>query len=131
LQAHFSAPSNVRRKLMSSTLSKELRNKLGVKSMPIRKGDQVKILRGKNAHVGIEGKVVEVYRKKWVIHIEGLNLEKKNGQRVPIGFDASKVAIVKLHMDKDRKALIEKKRAGKGETGKFSEEDIASNANTE
>lgn len=32
LQAHFTAPSNVRRKLMSAPLSTELRNKYGVSS---------------------------------------------------------------------------------------------------
>ncbi|KAA8895494.1 hypothetical protein FN846DRAFT_784976, partial [Sphaerosporella brunnea] len=31
-KAHFSAPSSVRRKLMSATLSKELREKYGVRS---------------------------------------------------------------------------------------------------
>ena len=34
---HFEAPSHIRRKLMSAPLSKELRQKYGVRSMPIRK----------------------------------------------------------------------------------------------
>ncbi|XP_027958462.1 60S ribosomal protein L26-like 1 [Eumetopias jubatus] len=38
---HFSAPSHVRRKIMSSPLSKELRQKYSVRSMPIRKDDEV------------------------------------------------------------------------------------------
>ena len=38
--------------------------------MPVVKGDKVKVLRG--TYKGKEGKVVEVYRKKWVIHIEGI-----------------------------------------------------------
>ncbi|XP_022349403.1 cone-rod homeobox protein-like [Enhydra lutris kenyoni] len=38
---HFNAPSNVRRKIMSSPLSKELRQKYNVRSMPIRKDDDV------------------------------------------------------------------------------------------
>jgi hypothetical protein len=29
-----------------------------------------------------EGKVVEVYRKKWVIHIERITKDKKNGERL-------------------------------------------------
>lgn len=29
---------------------------------------------------GREGKVVQVYRKKWVIHIERVNREKVNGK---------------------------------------------------
>ena len=62
-----------------------------VNAMPIVKGDKVKVLRGTNK--GKEGKVVEVYRKKWVIHIEGLTTEKTNGSTSKIGFDASKVEI--------------------------------------
>ena len=40
---HFNAPSHVRRKIMSSPLSKELRQKYNVRSMPIRKDDEVQV----------------------------------------------------------------------------------------
>lgn len=40
---HFSAPSHIRRKLMSAPLSKELRQKYNVRSMPIRKDDEVQV----------------------------------------------------------------------------------------
>lgn len=43
---HFTAPSSVRRKLMSAPLSKELRNKHHVRSMPIRRDDEVVVVRG-------------------------------------------------------------------------------------
>ncbi len=43
---HFQAPSHVRRVLMSAPLSKELRQKYGVRSMPIRKDDEVQVVRG-------------------------------------------------------------------------------------
>jgi large subunit ribosomal protein L26e len=36
-KSHFNAPSHVRRKIMSSPLSKDLRQKYNVRSMPIRK----------------------------------------------------------------------------------------------
>lgn len=48
-KAHFSAPSNLRYRLMSATLSKELRKKHGVRSMPLRKDDEVVILKGRNS----------------------------------------------------------------------------------
>uniref|UniRef100_A0A4W2EIQ1 Endoplasmic reticulum-Golgi intermediate compartment protein n=2 Tax=Bos TaxID=9903 RepID=A0A4W2EIQ1_BOBOX len=41
---HFNAPSHVRRKIMSSPLSKELRQKYNVRSMPIRKDDEVQVV---------------------------------------------------------------------------------------
>ncbi|KAG9641006.1 hypothetical protein KCU64_g12646, partial [Aureobasidium melanogenum] len=59
-KAHFSAPSSVRRTIMSAPLSKELREKYNVRSIPIRKDDEVTIVRGSNK--GREGKVTSVYR---------------------------------------------------------------------
>ena len=47
--------------------------------MPIRKDDEVQIVRGDNNYIGREGKVVQVYRKKWVIHVERLTKDKVNG----------------------------------------------------
>ena len=41
---HFNAPSHIRRKLMSSPLSKELRQKYNVRSIPIRKDDEVQVM---------------------------------------------------------------------------------------
>nr|CAD7200687.1 unnamed protein product [Timema douglasi] len=38
---HFQAPSHIKRRLMSAPLSKELRQKYNVRSMPIRKDDEV------------------------------------------------------------------------------------------
>ena len=123
-QAHFTASSVERRKLMSAPLSPELRSKhIGVRAVPVRKDDEVQVVRGtfKNR----EGKVVAVYRKKWVIHIERLNRDKVNGQAVPVGIDPSKVVITKLKMDKDRKALLDRKgKATEKGKGKFTEAEV-------
>ena len=64
---------------MSSALSSELRNKYHVRSMPVRKDDEVKVVRGN--YNGREGKVIQCYRKKWVIHIERITREKASGAR--------------------------------------------------
>jgi large subunit ribosomal protein L26e len=45
--------------------------------VPIRKDDEVQVVRG--TFKGREGKVVQVYRRKWVIHIERITREKVNG----------------------------------------------------
>ena len=75
-KAHFTAPSSERRKIMSAPLSSELRKKYGCRSMPVRKEDEVRVARG--TYKGKEGKVVQVYRKKWVIHVDKLTREKVN-----------------------------------------------------
>ena len=109
---------------MSSHLAKELREKHSVRSMPIRKGDEVTVVRGLNK--GQTGKVKTVYRKKFKIHIERLTKDKTNGQTVHIPVHPSNVFITKLKIGKDRKALMEKKaRSSKEAKGqKYSAKDI-------
>jgi large subunit ribosomal protein L26e len=40
---HFNAPSHIRRKIMSSPVSKDLQTKHGIKAIPIRKDDEVTV----------------------------------------------------------------------------------------
>ncbi|KAJ5134199.1 hypothetical protein N7526_005564 [Penicillium atrosanguineum] len=80
-KAHFSAPSSERRVRMSASLSKELREKYNVRSIPLRKDDEVTIVRGSNK--GREGKITTVYRLKYVVHVERV-----------------------LHLDKDREQIL-------------------------
>ena len=95
-----------------------------VRAVPIRKDDEVTVVRG--SFKGREGKVVQVYRKKWVIHIERITREKVNGATVNVGVDPSKVVITKLKIDKDRKALLERKMGNGAEKGKgkFTEDEV-------
>ncbi|GMI22074.1 hypothetical protein TeGR_g11034 [Tetraparma gracilis] len=109
-KAQFSADSESRRKMMACQLSKELRLKHNVRSMPVRAEDEVQVVRG--AFKNREGKVVAVLRKKWVIHIERITREKANGSTLQVGIDASKCVITKLKMDSDRKKALDRKARG-------------------
>ena len=58
------------------------------------------------------------------IYIERIQREKANGATTHVGIHPSKVAIVKLKMDKDRKAIIDRRAKGRAEVlgkdkGKF------------
>lgn len=117
---------------MSAPLSKELKQKYTVRSMPIRKDDEVQVVRGhyKGNQVG---KVVQVYRKKFVVYIERIQREKANGTNVYVGVHPSKCLIVKLKMDKDRKKILDRRAAGRRaalakEKGKYTEESAAASA---
>ncbi|TID21276.1 gb [Venturia nashicola] len=110
-KTHFSAPSSVRRNIMSAPLSKELRAQYNVRSIPIRKDDEVTVVRGSNK--GREGKVTSVYRLKYIIHVERLVREKSNGQSIPLGVDPSKVVVTKLKLDKDRENILERIKTGR------------------
>ncbi|KJE97213.1 60S ribosomal protein L26 [Capsaspora owczarzaki ATCC 30864] len=124
-KAHFAAPSSVRRILMSAPLSKELRTKHGIRSLPIRKDDEVTVVRG--SHKQTTGKVSAVYRRKWVIHLDSLNREKPNGGTVAVGLDPSKVVITKIKTDANRRALLERKaKHAAAAKGKHTQASVAS-----
>ena len=105
----YQAPSSTRRKILSCRLNKELRNKHKVRSLPIRKNDVVKILKGKAKNK--TGKVTTVYRRRWVIYVDKVTRDKQNGQPVNIPIKPSNCTIETLHLDKDRKDLIERASA--------------------
>jgi len=114
---------------MSSTLSAELRSKFKVRSIPVRKDDEVMVLRGE--HKGKQGKVLQVKRSKWCIHIEKITREKQNGATVHIPIHPSNVVVQKLKINGSRKQILDRKAAGRAasstkNTGdKFSEEAVS------
>ena len=105
-RTHFQMHSEGRRKIMSAPLSKELREKYNVRSVPIRKGDEVKIVRGLLKR---DGKVTQVYRAKYRIFVERVQIDKKNGDTHDVPIHPSNVVITKLAMDPGRKQLLERK----------------------
>ncbi len=50
-KAHFDAPSHIRARLLSAPLSKELRAKYNVRSLPVRKDDEVCFVGGGDVRV--------------------------------------------------------------------------------
>ena len=95
---------------MSASLSKDLRKKHGIRSVPVRKDDEVLVVRGTNR--GQKGKVIQVQRKKFAIQIDKLTKNKANGAPYQIPIHPSNVAVIKLKEGKDRMARIEKVAAG-------------------
>ncbi len=111
-KALFNAPLHKRQKLVTAPLSRELREKYGVKRLPVRSGDTVRVMRGKWA--GHEGKVVKVDLKKIRLHIEGVQIKKADGTPVYYPIHPSKVMIISLNLsDPLRREIIERKKAKK------------------
>jgi large subunit ribosomal protein L24 len=110
----YTMPLHLRHKLLNAPLSRELREKYGVKRLPVRVGDVVIIMRGDFA--GVEGKVVKVDLKRVRIFVEGVQIKKADGTPVYYPIHPSKVMIVKLDLsDKYRLKIIERRRRA-GET---------------
>ena len=100
---------------MSCGLSKALREKYGVRSLPIKRGDEVsyplKRVKGVKRERA-QGKVTTVYRKKWFVYVDKLTKEKQNGQTVNIPVIPSTCRIEKLLLNKDRKEYIDRNSKG-------------------
>ena len=108
----YQAPQHVRHKLMSAHLSEELRKQYQFRSLPVRTGDVVTVMRGD--HKGHTGKVIRLDHKEYRIYIEGLVRKKADGSEVPIPVHPSKVQIIKLNLDDEwRKKIIDRKMATK------------------
>ncbi|RFA98543.1 50S ribosomal protein L24 [Pyrobaculum aerophilum] len=105
----YKAPLHLRRKLFNAKLSPELAKKLGVKRLPVRRGDTVLILRGD--FKGVTGKVVKVDLKRVRIYVEGATRTNSRGQTVYYPIHPSKVMIVDVDLsDKARQKIIERRK---------------------
>jgi large subunit ribosomal protein L24 len=94
---------------MAAPLSPDLIKSKGVKALPVRKGDTVRVVRGD--HLGFEGKINRVDLKRYRIFIEGLTREKVDGTNIFVSVHPSKVIIKNLKLDdKWRKVIVERKK---------------------
>ncbi len=88
--------------MMAAHLSKELREKYGIRSFPIRKGDQVIIMRGK--FKGTTGKVEKVFTKQMRVGIDTAKITTKSGQKVYAKIRPSALMIISFDTS-DKKRL--------------------------
>lgn len=102
------APLHRRQKMMGSTLSRELREKYSRRSLPVRKGDTVKIMKGE--FKGTSGEVMNVSLKNYRIYVDGVTIKKADGTDVERALHPSNVVITDLFMeDKERRNILERK----------------------
>lgn len=101
------APNHIKRTFMGSTLDKPLRERYGMRSIEVRKGDEVKVMRGKFSKK--QGKVGKVDVKHTRIQIDGLQRAKKGGEKLETWFHPSNVKIIVLD-DSDRKRMKNSKK---------------------
>ena len=107
------APLHIRKKFVNLNLSKDLRKKYpkeghkqNKRSIQARKGDKVKIMRGK--FKGEVGKILEVNLKSSKIIIEGVQAKKQDGSKVNLKLQPSNLQIIEL-FERLKKTQTEKK----------------------
>ncbi len=110
----FNAPLHIRHKFMSASLSKELRKEYGVRSVPVRVGDSVKVMAGQ--FKGKTGKVTKVSLATLKVHVEGASVTRTDGTEALYPIHPSNLQIAKLDMSDKRR--VEKLERLKKENGK-------------
>lgn len=100
-------------KLFTVKLDDALQAEYGVKRLPLRKDDSVRVISGE--FEGIEGKILSVNKKTRKVTIEECTLEKKDGSNYYLPIPVSKLVLTKLatvknKVDPWRLKVIERKQ---------------------
>lgn len=112
-KAQATAPLHVRHKMISCHLEKQLMREHKTRSMPVRKGDTVKIIRGSEGIKGVEAKVANVDLRSKKLTLDGVTIAKADGKQKARPIDPSNCIITKLDLsDPLRKAKLEKLKEG-------------------
>jgi large subunit ribosomal protein L24 len=98
----YNAPLHTRHKFLNTNLSKDLRKKYGKRALPLRKGDEVLIMRG--SFKKKKAKVVSVDLKNSKIVLENIQRTKKDGTKVNVFFNPRSLQIQSLNLE-DKKRI--------------------------
>jgi large subunit ribosomal protein L24 len=103
-----SAPLHIKQKFVSAHLSKELRKKYNRRSMNLRKGDGVKVMRGRFRDK--TGKIEDISIKKTLVYVSGIEIAKRDGTKARCPISPSNLVITGVNMDdKMRNKSIKRK----------------------
>ena len=100
-KALYNAPAHARGKHLSASLSKDLRAQVGKRSLPIRTGDKVSVVRGD--FKGHEGEVLSVDYTSYKVTIEDVTLSKPDGTATFLPVDPSNLVIIDADLKDDRR----------------------------
>jgi|NorSeaMetagenome_1021524.scaffolds.fasta_scaffold12409_1 ribosomal protein uL24 len=103
----YEADSNKKRIFMSSKLEKNLKKVYDLKTIPLRKGDEVKITRGN--HRGKVGNIVQISRKGIFLYISTVTFKKMKGDEAYSPIHPSNVEVLKLVLTSERKMFLKTK----------------------
>jgi len=104
----FTAALHKRRKFLTATLSKELRAKFKRRSMPVRKGDKVKVTCGDFR--GTEGEIMKVNLAEKKVYVDKVISKKRDGTEVLAAMRPSNLMITDIDIrDKGRQDVLVRK----------------------
>ena len=107
-KARANAPLHLKKRMVAAHLSSGLMSEYNVRSLPVRKGDTVKVIRGAKDFRAIEAKVASVDLKSCKIIVENVTIPKADGTQKPKPVDPSDVLLTKLDLtDPWRKSKLD------------------------
>src|SRR5919106_2711806 len=109
-------PKHVRDAMICSSLADNLREQYTRKSVRVKKGDNVRVMRGE--YTGIEGKVEKVNTRRGTLSIEGVQREKVRGGNVKVQIHSSNVRVSGLNLDDKYRQNKIRRENEQQETGK-------------
>lgn len=122
MSGNDSKPLHERRKSMAAPLSHDLREEYGFRSLSVRAGDKVRLMRGD--FEGMEGEVTEVDTDGQRIIIEGVETPKADETEVSTPVPPSNVEIIEIEKDSMREKIIDRR----SESGKERSEEASQEA---
>ena len=112
-KARANAPLHTRHRMMACHLERSLMKEYNVRSLPVRKGDTVKIVRGGEGVRGVEAKVANVDLRSMKITVENITIAKADGTQKVRPIEPSNCIIMKLDLsDPLRKEKLAKLKEG-------------------
>jgi len=112
-KARANAPLHLKKRMVAAHLDSALMKEFNVRSLPVRKGDTVKIIRGHKDFRTGEAKVASVDLKACKIIVENITVPKADGTQKPKPIDPSDVLITKLDLsDPWRKEKLDSLKRG-------------------
>ena len=93
-KAFYTMPKHKAVKAIASHLDEKLSKEFSKRSISVRKGDTVRVMRGTDK--GKEGKITAVETVKGRIFIEKLMVKKSNGKEKPMPIQPSNVLVIDL-----------------------------------
>lgn len=112
-KARANAPLHRKTRMVAAHLDASLIKEYNVRSVTVRKGDTVKIIRGAKDFKTGEAKVASVDLKHMKLIVENITVPKADGTQKPKPIDPSDVVITKLDLsDPWRKEKLDRLKGG-------------------
>jgi len=103
------SPQHVHRRMLRCKLDDTLREEYGLRSLNVKKGDLVRIMRGQFRDT--EGKILAVDYRTIRVYVDGASTTKSDGKEAKVPVHPSSLMLVKLELNDERRKRIQARAA--------------------